>query len=128
MSRTEQEIFNQVVTHLRTQKVPSYEQGAGCRYRGPNGTSCAVGCLMPDSAYDESIEGEGLRSQEVLRRLRALGFTDVNLSLLYSLQGAHDEWADAVKEGLAGDWGPGQEASFTVVAINYRLTMPEVTA
>ena len=54
---TEQEIFDTVLTHLREQGEAATSAGGSCRYRGANGTACAVGCLIPDELYDPLIEG-----------------------------------------------------------------------
>jgi hypothetical protein len=57
---TNQEIFNKVLTHLRTQGVMSYGS-MGCAYRADN-LSCAVGCLIPDALYSRAYEGKGVGS------------------------------------------------------------------
>ena len=103
---TKQEIFDTVLTHLRKQGGPSWSAGDGCRYRGLDGTSCAVGCLIPDELYDPLIEGVevGLifeavvpyhllnRAQELLpiygRIANHLGAE--HSLLLHELQEAHD--------------------------------------
>jgi hypothetical protein len=55
-----QKVFDTVVAHLRKQQTISrFENGKGCAYRGPNGTSCAVGCLIPDELYSATIEELG---------------------------------------------------------------------
>lgn len=38
-----------------------------CLYRGPNGTKCAIGLIIPDEEYDSSFENE--RANKVLERL-----------------------------------------------------------
>ena len=90
---TLQEIFNKVATHLLTQKVKSFGSDAGCLYRGPNGTSCAVGCLIKEEHYDPEIEGEAAVAIPVRLALSASGIptTDETLSLLSELQLLHDE-------------------------------------
>ncbi len=55
-----QAIFDRVATHLLTQMVKSMkdpDMDNRCMYRGANGTSCAVGCLIPDDRYEERFEG-----------------------------------------------------------------------
>ena len=52
-----QEIFNRVRDHLLTQGEISSRTGVNCAYRGENGMSCAVGCLIPDELYLEAMEG-----------------------------------------------------------------------
>jgi hypothetical protein len=66
---TPQEIFDTVARHLFTQgQRAGYERNRedygdesfACRYRGPGGTTCAVGVLIPDAAYDPEMEGAGV--------------------------------------------------------------------
>ena len=103
---TEQEIFDTVLAHLREQGEASTNRSGECRYRGEGGTSCAVGCLIPDELYDPMIEGLVLeqivadcvpdcyrsRAHELLpimdRIRERLGAE--HLQLLEELQGAHD--------------------------------------
>ena len=54
---TSQEIFDTVLDHLREQGKASVGRSNECRYRGEDGTSCAVGCLLPDELYHPLIEG-----------------------------------------------------------------------
>ena len=63
---TDQEVFDTVVTALRRQGCKSVKRVASpradqctpvCRYRGENGTKCAVGHLIPDELYDRRMEG-----------------------------------------------------------------------
>lgn len=62
---TPQEVFDKVARHLLTQKrkamavMPEAANGdakPACAYRGSDGTSCAFGCLIPDSCYDPVLE------------------------------------------------------------------------
>ena len=55
---TDQELFDAVVTHLLGMDGPCKDERGHCAYRGPGGTACAVGALLPDSAlelYDDVI-------------------------------------------------------------------------
>lgn len=65
-----QAIFDRVATHLLTQMVKSTRDHIPedpldtdtytdnrCMYRGANGTSCAIGCLIPDDKYEARFEG-----------------------------------------------------------------------
>jgi len=103
--KTAQEIFDQVLTHLRKQGVaatvadPSNE-GTICAYRTPEGLSCAAGCLFPDSAYDPKMEGSGVaylsygepkdQATELLLTALEAGGVDKHLGLVAQLQSAHD--------------------------------------
>jgi predicted RNase H-like nuclease len=71
-----QEVFDTVAQHLIAQGKKSMARlsedphpHAVCAYRGENGTKCAVGCLIPDEAYDPSIENTGVVFWKVLRAL-----------------------------------------------------------
>ena len=57
---TDQEIFNKVLAHLREQGRPAELEPGSCAYRAADGATCAVGCLIPDHAYDPCIEGSTL--------------------------------------------------------------------
>lgn len=49
---TAQEVFDAVAKHLLTQNKKSTANPnvlSGCLYRAPNGTACAVGCLLTDA-------------------------------------------------------------------------------
>ncbi len=55
---TDQELFNAVVTHMLGMDGPCKDERGNCSYRGPGGTACAVGALLPDSVlelYDDAI-------------------------------------------------------------------------
>lgn len=91
-----QEVFDRVARHLLTQKVKSKQACSGsyqdvvCAYRGQNGTSCAVGCLIPDEMYDTVMEGKSVSA--ILPYSNGLQelFRNVSLDLLGSLQTVHD--------------------------------------
>lgn len=53
-----QQVFDQVVEHLRTQKAKSYREGRSCAYRGDNGAKCAAGCLISEDEYSAKMENE----------------------------------------------------------------------
>ena len=120
---TKQELFNIVVRHLLTQNKKSTlgPKNYSCAYRGADGTKCAIGCLIPDEEYHESLEGVAAwalmqnrnysdRVGAVLKkRLDVLGG-----NLACDLQDAHDNypvemWADQLKK----------------IATLHNLTMPD---
>jgi hypothetical protein len=93
---TNQQAFDQVVTHLaqqgrRAMGPAKWDQSAEvCKYRGPDGTKCAAGVLIPDELYDPEMEGDGIlvllgRYERVRETL-----SDVRPGLLSALQRAHD--------------------------------------
>lgn len=86
-----QTAFDTVVAHLRLQKKRSAKPGTNvCMYRGPDGTKCAVGVLIPDDQYSPLFEGEDMDhlkgavpnlhkvSKHLLLRLQALHDTNLN--------------------------------------------------
>lgn len=51
-------LLQTMVDHLVKQRARATgPKGQGCRYRGENRRMCAVGCLIPDALYRDSIEG-----------------------------------------------------------------------
>ncbi len=120
MKMTFQEVFDKVATHLLTQKKKSIGED-GCSYRGEDNTSCAVGCLIPDSKYTPEIEGAGVQglytenqTNSLIRLRKILGevlnwdFDKENTIFLRELQYIHDRkdveyWKDSLV-GFAEKW------------------------
>lgn len=105
-----QETFNTVVTHLRNQGCKSQDDKQ-CMYRGPNGTKCAAGCLIPDSKYDPSFENSQVTESRIATVIRSEGH---DLFLVRELQKIHDNVPTQ-----------GWEYRLAAIAISFRLTMPE---
>jgi len=53
---TDIEAFDWVADHLIKQDVQSKDNSGSCLYRGPDGTACAIGCLIADKNYEEWFE------------------------------------------------------------------------
>ena len=97
-----QEIFDQVVGHLRKQKVRAINrQTLACAYRDPEGRKCAVGCLISDDDYALNMEGrtvyELINMFDSMRKYRPYS------SLLNELQVVHDKtfpylWESCLRE------------------------------
>jgi hypothetical protein len=114
MNMTQQEIFDKVTMHLLRQGKKSQSAGDNttCLYRGPDGTSCAVGCLIKDEFYFSSLENLGVDTTEVIEALRqsgVMGASFSSLGLLNDLQKLHDyanpsEWKEELS-ALAKRWG-----------------------
>jgi hypothetical protein len=101
---TPQEIFDTVAKHLFTQGKPAKQmmpdpdnvdgEDSQCRYRAADGTKCAVGVLLPDELYVESMEGQSLSG--LIMNAGKQGqpelpsWMEENASLLMDLQSAHD--------------------------------------
>lgn len=117
---TAQTLFTKVATHLLTQNAKAKDEDDGqCRYRTPEGLSCAIGCLIPEARYRPAFEGVGLGGSDMVkveRILRAAGISAALLPLAATLQNVHDD--DEV-----GVWPVRLEQ----VAKYYGLRMPEVT-
>lgn len=127
---TKQEIFDTVLAHLRKQGKASLSAEGDCMYRGPGGTSCAVGCLIPDELYDSLIENfgsnhimegrlphgresDGPKTLPIMARIaKHLGVE--NRPLLNALQTAHDAY-------LADEGLPAWERRMRSIARYFRL-------
>lgn len=82
-----QEVYFKVRNHLLTQMKRSVNLGR-CRYRGPNGLKCAIGCLIPDERYSRDIEG--LTADSILISNLVGATTDSDRQFLRDLQLVHD--------------------------------------
>lgn len=99
---TQQQIFNQITTHLLTQNKPAYRNGS-CYYRlvqdGQPTLKCAVGCCISDAEYDKEMENRSITQREFASfKLR---YSDE--SFLQDLQSLHDNteailWPKALAE------------------------------
>lgn len=89
---TAREIYDYVRAHLLRQGVRSAgldrDGNEACRYRGDNGTSCAVGCLIPDEMYRPEMEYLPVGELVVHDHVPASWSTHVDL--LSRLQTIHD--------------------------------------
>lgn len=107
-----QEVFDQIVSHLRKQSCRSVaaepNNGPTCLYRGPNGTKCAVGCMIPDEIYHPSMEGKGVTT--IIKLYFGLLFLSLHRNLLAEMQNIHDNC-------LIETW----EREFQLIAVRYDL-------
>lgn len=95
------DLGNKMLKHLEGMTERSYEDTM-CRYRGPNGNMCAVGCLIPDEDYKTLIEGYPATQFFVLDRIPELkGLTEQDMEevgeFLRRWQDEHDysrNWTD----------------------------------
>jgi hypothetical protein len=83
-----QEIFNTVATKLLAQGVAAASPDGKCFYRGPNGTKCAAGHLIPDEKYYPTMEHKPSSNERVMQ---AMGIDETDKWLVRELQGAHDD-------------------------------------
>lgn len=104
---TAQEVFDQVVNHLREQKVPSEDDsGDMCMYRKEKDgvvLKCAAGCLIADNEYDPLMEGSCWESEKFFVPVE-------HQELIRSLQKVHDNYSPE-------DW----EYQLYRVTVNYYL-------
>lgn len=118
---TAQEIFDKVVTHLRTQgeqaSILKSDGGYSCRYRTEDGLKCAVGCLIPDDDYSPSMEGT-YASSVISRNRDKLSYLSPHLALLDDLQAVHDDRSHWSVQGFSSS-GEGALAS---IALSFSLT------
>lgn len=92
-----QEIFDIVVTHLRKQGCKSFDDEKDCcMYRGPNGTKCAAGCLIPDDVYDPMFEMTVWSGVELDSARAYIG--EEHTMLIERLQKVHDDHTPSVWE------------------------------
>lgn len=94
------EVFNKVEEHLLSQGERSMKYLDVCVYRGENGMSCAIGCLIKDEFYHEGLEGIGMWAGEKINERQimleeALVNSGIDLNyamtrMLKDLQSLHD--------------------------------------
>lgn len=86
---TPQEIFDTVATHLFAQGKQAVSDGA-CVYRAPDGSKCAIGCLIADEFYLSVFEGREVNDLLLLHSDELPDWFDDNCDLLDRLQSIHD--------------------------------------
>lgn len=91
------QVFDAVVKHLFAQGKQATGRDGMCKYRGPKGTKCAVGVLIPDDEYGRWMEGQNVA--HLLSKWEGRkGFTPTDAykliqkheGLLRELQAVHD--------------------------------------
>lgn len=98
---SKQKIFEKIIKHLIKQKVRSYDYcDIGCVYRGPNGTKCAVGCLLTDKIYRSDMEGNNIRGVISIYKYYLPKYIIDNEDFLSDIQFLHDEKINWNKNGL----------------------------
>jgi hypothetical protein len=106
-----QEVFTKVVTHLRKQGNKAWGSEYGCLYRGPNGTSCAVGCLIPDEEYFADMEQKIVR--EITEKYDLPSLRGLDTELLGELQNIHDNSQPVRWEELWSQLADDRKLAFT---------------
>lgn len=100
---TAQQVFDQVVAHLKKQGRQSTLAGIGqCAYRGEGGLKCAAGCLIADSEYDFDMDNADHDTNWMWMVSQGYA-SQYHATLISDLQGIHDsegsasgvaEWVD----------------------------------
>jgi hypothetical protein len=94
-----QEMFDVAVSRLLSQECQSSDHEGVCMYRGDNGAVCAVGALIKDEFYNESLEENTVNTQNVMDAVESSLGQELHEEwyLLTSLQSCHDcerTWTD----------------------------------
>ena len=105
---TTQQVVDTIHSHFFEKENPPGLDGEGrCTYLGPDGSRCAVGCLMPEALIRcegnivaGSITGV-IREYPYIREF----FSKVDIHLLQSIQSAHDSAAGRARQPYADDPG-----------------------
>ena len=108
---TKQQIFNKVVKHLRKQGKRAFN-GITCWYRAPDGSKCAVGCLLKDDEYRADFEGKTVGAIALPERLSQ------HLSFLDDIQWLHDQQYSWKQRGGI------KESAISAFARKHKLTVP----
>ena len=109
---TEQEVFDQVATHLLKQNKKSLKLVEGrdyCFYRGSHNLKCAAGCLIGEAEYESWMENKIW--QIIVSALSDQYMNPMNhCDLIRSLQEIHDNYD-------VNEWISRLE----LIAVNYNL-------
>lgn len=124
---TQQEIFDHVWNSMVKQGVRSSsineDNEEFCRYRSPEGLSCAVGCLVDDDLAFRLDKFETPCIDSIVTRSKNEGFLPnfivKNVDLLERLQFSHDQQDDPDK------WLKSFQADAKRAANYYNLTVPQ---
>jgi hypothetical protein len=110
--RTAQTVFNTVITHLRRQNAKALDRRHSCSYRGENGTKGAIGCLISDGDYHQSMEGSLYKN--IAKRYPSCFWMKEFDQLLARLQSTHDLYDVSL-------W----EHQFALIALGFGLEFTE---
>lgn len=131
MPLTNQKAFTKIVEHCLAQEARSYDElQESCVYAGPNGGSCAVGCLLPrevaeqlDKKFPSTLWDAVLENSRfgVVRKAKTL-LKGVDTDLLSQCQRVHDMINNRDEASLRE-----LQDHFKDIANDYRLKMPKCT-
>ena len=87
-------VFDFVADHLIEQDIQSKDDSGLCLYRGPDGTACAVGCLISDKDYEDGFETTAADDDYIIEAIassnRMWKIGDKQIHMLMVLQHIHD--------------------------------------
>jgi hypothetical protein len=76
-----------------------------CRYRGPDGNACAIGCFLPDDLYSRSMEGMNVRQLfKLLGGVDAITWMPLSVPAMEELQAVHDYRGEGEALKAMIDW------------------------
>ncbi len=81
------QVIDKVIEHAKL-GIVSLDDSGHCLYRGPNGTKCFIGALIPDEAYEERFESNAVSDMPDV--LEAAGLSPEQATLADDLQYIHD--------------------------------------
>lgn len=116
---TPQEIFTTAWVKMTAQGHRSYKIGFGCMYRAPDGSACAVGCMLDDDTA-RLFDGQPHSGIGSIAQDEAVAVPDwikANLPLVEAIQIAHD---NADRLGFV----PMFQARMHSVAVEFGLQVP----
>lgn len=120
-----QELFDKAVKPLIEQGRRAYDVlDEVCWYRAPCGAKCAVGWIITDEFYSESLENQSINSSAVQHAVaQSLGQDELEsdqYNLLEDLQSAHDD-IGVLRRNVDGDLVFSDEEQLAVVVSNIRV-------
>lgn len=87
-----QETFNLIAVGIYYQGEQCTNSIGHCAYRNESGLKCAFGQVLPDSMYEEDMEGISVETiLETYSEVEVL-FNGVDITLLENLQSIHDNF------------------------------------
>lgn len=91
-------IYQKAANHLKEMvynNKPAINGSGDCMYRSPNGP-CAIGFLISDEVYKETLEGETADDPIIVRSVaksQGIPTYSIDPNKLLELQEVHDNWA-----------------------------------
>ena len=108
LSENLQDIYDTVARHLLTQGRPATNVLTVCCFRAPDGTSCAIGCLIPNELYKPELELRwgpyALADIGLLPREEVEKQFSSRVLLLCKLQEVHDTAVEWKPEDVIKNW------------------------